>query len=188
MEARRPKPGIDVVGLEPPLTASEAESHAYRVRLDAARALFGEYARALREHQGSGDVLVAQGFADELAGLPGDYAPPRGALFLATIDGQTAGCVAIREWRGRTAEMKRLYVRPAGRGARVGERLVRAALEHARFLGYDRVRLDTLPFMTRAVSLYVDLGFAEIAAYRANPMPGARFFEITLPPEPPGRT
>ena len=143
--------------------------------IDAARALFGEYAAWL-------DLdLSFQGFAAELAALPGEYTPPRGTLLLAFDDEVVLGCVGLRplDWP-RSAELKRLYVRPAARGHQVGSLLSQAAVSIARDAGYERVRLDTLPTMVSARRLYGALGFREIPAYRFNPVAGARFMELGL--------
>lgn len=128
--------------------------------------------------------LAFQCFGDELEGLPGDYAPPGGGAWLATLSGRAVGCVALRRFAPTTAELKRLYVAPEGRGQGLGRRLVLAALDGAAGLGYARVRLDTVGSMQAANRLYANLGFAPIAAYRHNPLPDARYFEWTL--QPPG--
>ncbi len=132
----------------------------------------------LREYEASlGVSLDFQDFDDEVAELPGAYAAPGGALLIAAGG---AGCVALRRIDDETCELKRLYVRPAARGTGLGRRLTLAALDRARELGYRSVRLDTLPGMERAQALYSELGFREIEPYRANPVPGARFLELTL--------
>jgi putative acetyltransferase len=138
------------------------------------RALFGEYADSL------GVDLSFQDFGHELATLPGDYAPPRGVLIIAEHQGAVAGCVALRPIDAEVCEMKRLFVRPACRGARLGRALAEAILSEARRIGYSRIRLDTLPSMVEAIVLYQRLGFADIPAYRHNPIPGARFLERSL--------
>lgn len=142
--------------------------------LPQVRALLREYEVEL------GIDLCFQGFDAELANLPGDYAPPRGALLVAEVDGAIAGCVALRPLDRDACEMKRLYARPAFRGRRVGRALAEAIIAEARRIGYARMRLDTLPVMTEAQGLYARLGFSEIAPYRDNPVPGARYLELAL--------
>jgi len=139
-----------------------------------ARALFREYASRL------GVDLSFQDFAREVAELPGEFAPPHGALLLATCDGQLAGCVGIRPFAEGACELKRLYVRHQYRGKGLGKRLATAAVERARECGYRRVRLDTLPWMQEAIAVYRSLGFRPIEPYRPNPVEGAVFMELTL--------
>jgi ribosomal protein S18 acetylase RimI-like enzyme len=142
--------------------------------METVAALFREY------QQGLGVDLCFQGFAEELAGLPGDYAPPSGALLVARRAGEAVGVVALRPLEPGIAEMKRLYVRPTVRGARLGRRLAVAILDEARRRGYRAVRLDTLHDMTAAHALYEALGFRRIAAYNDNPLDGVRFYELAL--------
>ena len=142
--------------------------------IPAAQALFRAYAASL-------DVdLSFQDFASELAGLPGDYAPPRGALLVATDGTTLAACVALRPLDGDACEMKRLWVSASHRGQGLGRAMAEAILGEARRLGYGRMRLDTLPGMTGAQALYRALGFHEIEPYRHNPVAGARFMELAL--------
>jgi putative acetyltransferase len=142
--------------------------------LPSVRALFLEYADSL------GFDLSFQDFRGEIASLPGAYAPPGGCILLATEGAEVAGCVALHAWEGVVSEMKRLYVRPAYRGRGVGRLLAEAVVARAAELGYARMRLDTVPAMSEAIGLYRALGFRPIAPYRANPIPGALYFERDL--------
>ena len=143
--------------------------------LDEVRGLLCEY------EAWTGVDLCFQGFEDELAGLPGDYDPAHGgALLVLDGDDGLVGCVGVRRIDDDTCELKRLYLRPSARGGGLGRRLLETAVERARGLGYRSMRLDTLPVMDAAQGLYRAAGFVEIPAYRANPVPGARFFELGL--------
>ncbi len=144
-------------------------------QIELARTLFQEYGASL------GFSLCFQNFDKELAGLPGDYAPPRGRLLIAYLDSEAAGCAALHEFEPGISEMKRLYVRPAFRGKRVGLALAKSIIEAAREIGYEKMRLDTVPsVMADAVKMYVRLGFKEIAPYRVNPQPGTLYLELDL--------
>lgn len=142
------------------------------------REIFREYAASLSL------TLDFQDFDRELEQLPGDYAPPRGALVLAMVDGALAGCCALRPLDScdytNAAEMKRLYVRPPFRGFGLGRQLAEALLDEARRAGYGCVLLDTLDDMEAARALYVDLGFEEIPPYYHNPHAGAHYLKVDL--------
>lgn len=151
---------------------SQAESP---MQLAQVRELFLEYAQSL------GFSLCFQSFDQELAGLPGDYAPPYGRLLLAEEEGAIAGCVALHKLNADTCEMKRLYLRPQFRGKGLGRILADRIINEARTIGYLQLRLDTVePVMKDAVSMYRKLGFKEIAPYRANPILGALYMELDL--------
>jgi putative acetyltransferase len=142
--------------------------------LIAVRELFQEYAASL------GFSLCFQGFDEELAGLPGTYAPPGGRLLLAFRADEVAGCVGLRPSGPGSCEMKRLYVRPAYRASGLGRLLVERIIHEARKAGYQRMRLDSLPTMQAAIQLYRRLGFQDIAPYTPNPVEGAVFLELQL--------
>jgi ribosomal protein S18 acetylase RimI-like enzyme len=143
-------------------------------QIEIARTLFREYAAGL------GVDLSFQKFDEELAALPGGYAPPDGRLLLAWDGAEAAGCVALRRFADGVGEMKRLYVLPAWRGTGLGRALAETVITEARVAGYTKLRLDTLPTMTTAQRLYRALGFCEIAAYRENPVHGASYLELAL--------
>ena len=146
--------------------------------LAATAEIFREYATGL------GVDLCFQDFDAELADLPGDYSPLRGALLLAKVDGDIAGCCALRPLDSsdyaNAAEMKRLYVRPAFRGLGLGRQMAEAILDAARIAGYDSVLLDTLNEMEIARAMYEDLGFKEIPPYYHNPLAGAHYLKVDL--------
>ena len=143
-------------------------------QIATARSLFREYAEAISTD------LEYQGFGAELASLPGQYAPPGGALLIAHIGSHVAGCVALRSLGGHAAEMKRLYVRAAYRSSGLGKQLVDAAIYAARQAGYSELRLDTLPSMASAQRLYHRLGFVEIPPYNSTYVAGTRFYSLKL--------
>jgi ribosomal protein S18 acetylase RimI-like enzyme len=146
--------------------------------LEGVRTLFSEYAAAL------GVDLCFQNFNEELRALPGEYCPPRGGLVIATVDGQLAGCCAMRPLDAvdypNACEMKRLYVRPGFRGLRLGRLLAEHILELARLAGYGSILLDTLDDMESARALYQELGFEEIPPYYFNPIAGAHYLRAKL--------
>ena len=145
------------------------------VQIAQSRELFLEYAQSL------GFSLCFQNFDKELAGLPGDYAPPDGRLLLAEYEGQLAGCVALHKLEPGICEMKRLYLRPQFRGKGLGRGLADHIIAEARQIGYQRMRLDTVePVMKDAVAMYRRIGFKEIAPYCPNPIAGALYMDLSL--------
>jgi putative acetyltransferase len=159
----------------------QAESKA---EIAEAKALLLEYANALDFD------LCFQRFDAELAGLPGDYAPPSGRLFLAYVDGAPAASIALHGWSDakyptpagwNVCEMKRLFVRPQFRGHKLAHQLIDRLIAEAREIGYTHMRLDTVVgTMDAAIALYREYGFYEIAAYRPNPQPRVLYFELKL--------
>jgi len=149
----------------------EAESDE---NLEQIRTLFGEYADMLDFD------LDFQDFEEELYNLPGDYVRPAGCLLLALYKGQPAGCVGLRKLSEGVCEMKRLYVKERFRGLGVGRALTKAIIELTGRIGYNYMRLDTVPAMEAARALYVSVGFKQTSPYRYNPIEGAVFMELRL--------
>jgi len=144
-------------------------------QIEQVRRLFREYA------EGTGACQCLQGFVTEIAGLPGQYAPPTGRLFLADVDSRPAGCVALRSLDERICEMKRLYVRPEFRGRQLGRQLAQATIADARQIGFRAMRLDTLASMVAARGLYERLGFRPIPRYNDTPGEGVIHLQLGLP-------
>ncbi|RJP64243.1 MAG: GNAT family N-acetyltransferase [Comamonadaceae bacterium] len=146
--------------------------------LQTVRDLFLDYQSEL------GIDLCFQGFEAELAGLPGAYAPPAGSLLLAWVDGEPAGCCALRALPNadhlNACEMKRLFVRRAFRGFGLGRLLVERILSDGQLAGYTTMLLDTLSDMETARALYQEAGFVEVAPYYHNPIPGAHYLKVDL--------
>ncbi len=146
--------------------------------VEAVRMLFREYAGSLAVD------LCFQNFEQELAMLPGEYAPPGGALLLALVDGEPAGCVAMRPLpeadHANACEMKRLYVRRAFRRFGLGRLLTQQLMDLATQAGHSCMLLDTLDDMEAARGLYASLGFVEIPPYYFNPIPGAHYLKVEL--------
>lgn len=142
--------------------------------IETVKTLIRDYAESLEFD------LDFQNFDQEMDDFPGQYALPKGRLYLAMDENQPAGCVALRDLGDGICEMKRLYVKPDYRGQKIGRLLAQTVIRAARELGYERMRLDTIPSMKQANVLYKALGFKEIAPYRFNPIEGAAFFELHL--------
>jgi putative acetyltransferase len=154
----------------PPVTVSEATP----ADLASVRAMLHEYAAWLAID------LSFQDFAKEVRDLPGDYAPPGGALYIARLGDETVGMVAFRTSAAGGAEMKRLFVRPSARGSGVGRALIEQVIERARAAGHARMILDTLPVMRDAQRLYEQFGFRDVAPYYDSPVAGTRFMARAL--------
>ena len=142
--------------------------------IEVIRKLFLEYARSLEID------LDFQDFETELNTLPGKYQPPDGALILALVEGKEAGCIALRKISKDICEMKRLYIREEYRGLGLGKKLVGMIIDEAVNKNYQYMRLDTLPTMKSAQSLYLSFGFYDIEPYVYNPIQGTRFMELKL--------
>ncbi len=159
---------------EPIMTMAEIREASFPDDLTALREIFREYADSL------GVDLCFQNFDEELSTLPGKYSAPAGRVLLAWQQDKAVGCVALRPMGEGACEMKRLYVRPQGRGLGLGRRLAEAICAAARDAGYQRIRLDTLVTMTAAQDIYLAMGFKPIPAYVFNPIEGAMYLELEL--------
>lgn len=141
---------------------------------ETARALVREYAASLNVS------LDFQNFDDELLHFESEYAPPAGTFLLARNETEFLGCGALRRFSATECEMKRLYVRPAGRKLGLGRQIADALIAEAKSLGYTRMLLDTLPTMQSAQSLYRSLGFVPTEPYRFNPIEGSAYLKLDL--------
>ncbi len=138
-----------------------------------------EFAKDLfQQYESSLNIdLSFQNFATELATMDIQYNQPRGALLLAYNNKLAIGCVAIRELDIETAELKRMFVQPEYRNHKVGKRLLELIIDIAKEFNYNKIRLDTLPGMIQAQSMYRAFGFYEIPSYRFNPFKGTVYME-----------
>lgn len=144
------------------------------IHLPEIKVLFREYEAFLNVD------LCFQGFEQELAALPGEYAPPMGALFIAFVRSQVAGCVALRPLGNSDCEMKRLFVRPDYKGLGLGRKLAHGIIEESKKIGYKRMKLDTLEFLEAAIHIYKSLGFRQIGSYYDNPLETVSYWELDL--------
>lgn len=167
--------------------------------LEHTKDLFTAYANSLPIS------LTFQNFTAELASLPGLYAPPTGAIFLAFVNPTSTlstnppnpnpslnqvnaipiGVIALRPLPptpqgSKICEMKRLYLSPASRGLGIGKKLVEEVVKEAKRLGYQEMRLDTLPSMVGARALYKIVGFVECERYYDTPIEGTMFLSLDL--------
>lgn len=143
--------------------------------------LFTEYTRMLVSHDPSFQrYLDIQHYADEIRDLEAKYGRPEGRLYLALWEGEAAGCIALRKLDEQRCEMKRLYVRPAFRGHRIGDALVDRVIQDAKAIGYRHMLLDTLPFLESAIHMYRKRGFYEIPGYNDSPMETTIFMQYDL--------
>jgi ribosomal protein S18 acetylase RimI-like enzyme len=143
-------------------------------QLAAVHALFEEYWTSF------GFTPCFQNFSGELAGLPGSYVPPGGRLALALVEGQPAGCAALRRLDDERCEFKRLYVRPQYRGMRLGRELLAWIIAEAKAAGYRELVCDTMPAMADALAMYERAGFERTDPYSDHPTPGAIFLRLAL--------
>lgn len=143
--------------------------------------LFTEYTHMLVSHDPSFQIyLDIQHYADEIRDLEAKYGRPEGRLYLALWEGEAAGCIALRRLDEQRCEMKRLYVRPAFRGHRIGDALVDRVIGDARAIGYRHMLLDTLPFLESAIHMYRKRGFYEIPCYNDSPVETTIFMQYDL--------
>jgi GNAT superfamily N-acetyltransferase len=155
------------------LTLQLIDEHTHP-QLPALRELLLEYQRW------TGVDLCFQDFEREMQELPGAYAPPDGRLYLAWVGSSLAGCIALRRHDAQSAEMKRLYLRPAHHGQGLGKLMAEHIILDARHIGYQRILLDTLPIMQNAQAMYAKLGFKETQAYVYNPVEGVKYMALDL--------
>jgi ribosomal protein S18 acetylase RimI-like enzyme len=140
-----------------------------------AKDLFVAYASQL------GVDLSFQNFSNELEKIRTEYGPPTGVIILVFDEKENAiGCFAIRKFQDSVCELKRMYLRNDFQGKGIGKAMLKNAIVLGRELGYERMRLDTLPTMKSAIKLYSKVGFYEIEPYRFNPIEGTKYFEIDL--------
>ncbi|NLC96869.1 MAG: GNAT family N-acetyltransferase [Erysipelotrichaceae bacterium] len=143
--------------------------------------LFKEYTDSiLAQGEEVAACLESQNYDDEINDIKEKYGLPEGRLYIASVGDKVVGCIALRKIDQNYCEMKRLYVRPAGRGKQIGKRLVEQIIADAKKIGYRHMRLDSFPFMDRAINMYRSYGFYEIERYNENPAPSAIFMQLDI--------
>ncbi|OAA92596.1 GNAT family N-acetyltransferase [Clostridium coskatii] len=143
--------------------------------------LFKEYTESiLAEGEEVIACLKSQHYSDEINGIAEKYGLPEGRLYIASIDNNSVGCIALRKVDEDYCEMKRLYVRPGNRGKHIGRKLMEQIISDAKEIGYKHIRLDTFPFMDKAIKMYKNYGFYEIERYNDNPAPTAVFMQLDI--------
>lgn len=149
--------------------------------IEEIRGLIEEYTAMLVEMQPSvAEYLGIQGYEAELADLTKKYGLPGGRLYVAHLDGEAVGCIALRRLNDEDCEMKRLFVKPACRGHHLGRTLVERIVADAREIGYRRIYLDTLPFLESAIRIYKAYGWQEIERYNDSPLDNTVYMRLDL--------
>ena len=153
---------------------------AYRC-IDKIKELFKEYTDMLvKEDEDFAKYLKLQDYESELENLDIKYGPPKGRLYLATVEGEVAGCIALKYIDEKTCELKRLYVKPEFRGNKIADALVDQIIDDAKKIGYKKIQLDTLPFLKSAIHLYERYGFYKILPYNNSPMKNSLYYRLDL--------
>lgn len=143
--------------------------------------LFCEYTQELiNSEEEFREYLELQNDESELNNLSTKYGAPEGRLCLITIDGKSAGCIALRKMENNFCEMKRLYIRPFYRSLGLAASLVHKIIDDAMEIGYQAMLLDTLPSLDAAIRLYKKFGFYEVACYNNSPIKGTVFMRLDL--------
>lgn len=149
--------------------------------IEKIKELFKEYTDMLvKEDEDFAKYLKLQDYESELENLNIKYGPPKGRLYLATVEGEVAGCIALKYVDEKTCELKRLYVKPEFRGNQIAEALVDQIIDDAKKIGYKKIQLDTLPFLKSAIHLYERYGFYEILPYNNSPMKKSLYYRLDL--------
>ena len=149
--------------------------------IEKIKALFKEYTDMLvKEDEDFAEYLKLQDYDSELENLDIKYGPPKGRLYLATVEGEVAGCIALKYIDEKTCELKRLYVKPEFRGNKIAEALVGQIIDDAKKIGYKKIQLDTLPFLKSAIHLYERYGFYKILPYNNSPMKNSLYYRLDL--------